>query len=236
MKFWYQEVKPLHDGHRDRMKKKFLKFGADSFEEHELIEMLLYYGIPRVDTNELAHRLINEFGSIAELFDAPIESLMRVKGVGQSLAVLIKLTSKISRLYAESKSKIKYRAPTKQELGQLILSKFVGRIKEHILLILFNSRGKIIFCEMIAQGTFTSVDIYIRRVLELALSYSATMAIIAHNHPSGIALPSKADLAQTANLVDALKHIDVKLIDHIIVADNDYVSISESDLNEQLFK
>ena len=91
----------MHSGHRERLKKKFIKYGADSLETHELLELLLFYGIPRKDTNELAHVLINTFGSLPQVFDAPINRLLKINGIGESTAVLIRLVSKLSRVYAE---------------------------------------------------------------------------------------------------------------------------------------
>lgn len=224
----------MHEGHRDRMKKRFLKSGADSFREHELLEMLLFYGIPQKNTNELAHTLIETFGSLPQAFDAPINSLLEIKGIGESTAILIKLVSKLSRIYMEKSYKKPNKNLTKEEIEKIILNKFIGRIKEHVALALFDVRRNMVFCDIIAQGSFSSTGFYPRDIIELSLKYNATKAIIAHNHPSGIALPSKEDIETTINLKNALNLIGVKLVDHIIVADNDYVSIADSDLGKQI--
>ena len=224
----------MHEGHRDRMKKRFLKNGADSFLEHELLEMLLFYGIPQKNTNELAHTLIKTFGSLPQVFDAPINSLLEVKGIGESTAILIKLVSKLSRIYMEKSYKRQNKNLTKEEVEKIILNKFIGRIKEHVALTLFDVRRNMVFCDIIAQGSFGSTGFYPRDIIELSLKYNATKAIIAHNHPSGIALPSKEDIETTINLKNALNLIGVKLIDHIIIADNDYVSIADSDLGKEI--
>ncbi len=224
----------MHEGHRDRMKKRFLKSGADSFREHELLEMLLFYGIPQKNTNELAHTLIETFGSLPQAFDAPINSLLEIKGIGESTAILIKLVSKLSRIYMEKSYKKPNKNLTKEEIEKIILNKFIGRIKEHVALALFDVRRNMVFCDIIAKGSFSSTGFYPRDIIELSLKYNATKAIIAHNHPSGIALPSKEDIETTINLKNALNLIGVKLVDHIIVADNDYVSIADSDLGKQI--
>ncbi len=224
----------MHKGHRVRLKKKFLKNGADSFEKHELIELLLFYGIPQKNTNELAHTLIKTFGSIQGIFDAPMNRLLEVDGVGESTAILIKLISKLCRIYMEKNINTSHKNLTKEEIGEIILHKFIGRIKEHVLIALFDAKRNIVFCEIISQGSFGSAGFYIRDIIELSLKYNATKAIIAHNHPSGIALPSQEDIETTITLKNALNLVGVRLVDHIIVADDDYVSIADSDLGKQI--
>lgn len=224
----------MHKGHRERLKKKFIKCGADSLETHELLELLLYYGIPRKDTNDLAHTLINIFGSLPQVFDAPMSSLLKVDGVGESTAILIRLVSKLSRVYAEKNYEANSKRPTKTQVEQIILNKFIGRIKEHVVLVLFDAKRNMVFCDVVSQGSFGSTGFHIREIIELALKFNAMWAIIAHNHPSGIALPSREDVETTIELRNALKLIEVKLVDHIIVADNDYVSIADSELGKQI--
>lgn len=224
----------MHSGHRERLKKKFVKYGADSLETHELLELLLFYGIPRKDTNELAHLLINSFGSLPQVLDAPMSSLLKINGVGESTAILLRLVSKLSRVYIEKNYKIDNKRLTKSQVEKIILNKFIGRIKEHVVLALFDAKRNLVFCDVIAQGSFGSTGIHIREIIELALKFNATKAIIAHNHPSGIALPSREDIETTIELKNALKLIEVRLIDHIIVADNDYVSIADSEIGKQI--
>lgn len=211
-----------------------MKNGADSFEKHELIELLLYYGIPQKNTNGLAHTLIETFGSIPGIFDAPMNRLLDVNGIGESTAILIKLVSKLCRIYMEKNLNTNNKNLTKEEIGDIILHKFIGRIKEHVLLALFDAKRNMVFCDIISQGSFGSAGFYIRDIIELSLKYNATRAIIAHNHPSGIALPSQEDIETTINLKNALNLVGIKLVDHIIVADNDYVSIADSDLGKQI--
>lgn len=224
----------LHSGHRERLKKKFLKYGADALETHELLEMLLYYGIPRKDTNELAHALLNRFGSLPQVFDAPTNALLKVNGIGESTAILIRLVSKLSRVYTESNYKFNSKRLTKNQIGKIILNKFIGRIKEHVVLVLFDAKRNMVFCDVISQGSFGSTNFHIRDIIELALKFNATGAIIAHNHPSGIALPSREDIETTIELKNALNLIEIRLVDHIIVADNDYVSLAESEIGKQI--
>ena len=224
----------MHSGHRERLKKKFVKYGADSLETHELLELLLFYGIPRKDTNELAHSLINSFGSLPQVLDAPMSSLLKINGVGESTAILLRLVSKLSRIYIEKNYKIDRKRLTKSQVEKIILNKFIGRIKEHVVLALFDAKRNMAFCDVIAQGSFSSTGVNMRDIIELALKFNATKAIIAHNHPSGIALPSREDIETTIELKNALKLIEVRLIDHIIVANDDYVSLADSEIGKQI--
>ena len=114
------------------------------------------------------------------------------------------------------------------------MNKFIGRIKEHVVLVLFDAKRNMVFCDVVSQGSFGSTGFHIREIIELALKFNAMWAIIAHNHPSGIALPSREDVETTIELRNALRLIEVKLVDHIIVADNDYVSIADSELGKQI--
>lgn len=206
----------------------------DSLETHELLELLLFYGIPRKDTNELAHTLIDSFGSLAQVFDAPMNSLTRINGIGESTAILIRLVSKLSRVYAESNCKSDKKRLSKAQIEKVILNKFIGRIKEHMVLVLFDAKRSLVFCDIISQGSFVSTKFHTREIIELALKYNATVAIIAHNHPSGVALPSREDIETTIALKHALSLVDVRLIDHIIVADNDYVSLADSEIGKEI--
>lgn len=225
----------MHEGHRKRLKDKFIKDGLDNFEPHELLELLLFYSVPRKDTNELGHALIDSFGSISAVFDAPIESLKSVKGIGDTSAVLIKLIPEICRRYMEDKFDYQDKIVDSENAGTILMNKFIGRVNEAVVLMLLDSKCKMLFCGVINEGSINSCDVYIRKLVEYSIKYNSSMAIIAHNHPSGIALPSKNDLETTIAVRDALDLVGVKLIDHIIVADGDYVSIAQSNLNDHLF-
>ena len=224
----------MHEGHRDRMRQKFLQDGLDSFESHEALEMLLYYAIPRKDTNEIAHRLIEEFGSLSAVFDAPIDTLMRMGKISERTAILIKLIPQLARIYLENKHKNSNKLLSDDLIGDLLTHKFVGRTNETVILLLMDGKRKQLFCGVVNEGSLNGAENYIRRIVELSMRYNASLAVIAHNHPSGIALPSKDDLLATVSVRDALALIGVKLIDHIIVADDDYVSLRQSDFEDVL--
>lgn len=203
----------LHDGHRDRLREKFIRHGLSSLEPHEVVELMLYAAVPRKDMNPLAHELLEGFGSFPALLDAPIEELMKYKGIG--------------RFYIESKAD---KGPTSmEEVIDIILSKFTGRSNEAVVLTLLDGKGKVLYCGVVTEGTANSCDVYLRRIVGLAASYDATQAILAHNHPSGFALPSRTDLQTTVRVKEALALVNVTLIDHMIVADGDYVSMAQDE-------
>ena len=219
----------VHKGHRKTLKKKFIENGLDVFEPHEALELYLYYAIPRKDTNPLAHKLIDRFVTLAGVCDAPIDELMEDFGLTENTAVLLKLLPEMARLYNESKL-LNDNAIDLDTIGDLIKSKFIGRTEEVVVLLLGDAKGKIIFFDVVAKGSVNSSDMPIRKIVDLAIRHNARLAFIAHNHPSGNALPSKNDLATTDALKFTLNTVGVRLFDHFIVTDDDYVSLRESEL------
>lgn len=225
----------MHEGHRDRMREKFLKDGLEGLEDHEKIEVLLYSSISRKNTNEVGHSLIESFGSFAAVFDAPMEEIMKIDGIGKGSATFIKMIPQICRCYLADKHDLKGSALNNEKIGTLFLSKYIGRINETVMLLLMDKKFKFLYCGTVSEGSIDASEIYIRKVVELSMRYNASKAVISHNHPSGIALPSREDLLATRSTFDSLRLVGVKLIDHIIVADGDYVSLAQSKLGEELF-
>ncbi len=219
----------VHKGHRKTLKKKFIENGLDVFEPHEALELYLYYAIPRKDTNPLAHRLLDRFVTLAGVCDAPIDELTEEFGLTENTAVLLKLLPEMARLYNESKLS-NDNVIDLDTIGDLIKSKFIGRNEEVVVLLLGDAKGKIIFFDVVAKGSVNSSDMPIRKIVDLSIRHNARLAFIAHNHPSGNALPSKNDLATTDALKATLNTVGVRLFDHFIVTDDDYVSLRESEL------
>ncbi len=218
----------MHDGHRDRLRKKFIMNDTDSMEDHEILELALFYAIPRKNTNEIAHNLLKHFGSISSVFDAPISSLKEVDGIGENAAVFIKLISSLSRIYTERKYNSKQSILKLSEINDRLLKKFIGRNEEVVAIALLDAKGKLVYDGVINKGTINGVDLYIRKIIELVVNYNAVSVAISHNHPSGVALPSADDIKSTERINNILAGMQVKLLDHIIVADQDYVSMRES--------
>lgn len=217
----------IHDGHRARKKQQFLRSGVDSFTDHELLELALFYAIPRRDTNALAHLLLERFGSLSGVLDADVEELRHIPGVGDSAAILIKLLTAV-----------KFRAGCTEPEGMIISSAeeagefFLGRLgeqkKELLYLMCLDGKGKVICCRQLSSGSANMTSAGVRQVVELALRCRAVAVILAHNHPGGVALPSRADQHMTQQVQEALRPLGIHLLDHIVVADGDYVSMADS--------
>lgn len=222
--------KNVHEGHRERVKKQFLKEGfPEHVEPHKVLEMLLFYSIPRKDTNVLAHELLQTFGSFSGVFDAPCEELLKVPGVTLNTVCLIKMIMPIAKLYLTDRKNGTVILPTRQEACEHLFHRFLGETNEIAMMMCLDNKGKLLSCDVIGHGDINSVGVSARKVLELAIKHGATSVILAHNHPRGLALPSNGDLKTTIKIAEALQHIGVYLIDHIIVADDDYVSMAETD-------
>lgn len=222
----------MHDGHRSRIRKRFMLNGFDGFEDHEILELALFYAIPRKNTNVIAHELLNRFGTVDAVFDAPINMLKEIEGVGESAVIFIKMISGLARIYMERKFKNDEKAPEISDINDRITLKFIGRSEELVVVVLFDAKGKVIYEGVVNKGTVNAVDIYARKIIELIVLYNASSVILAHNHPSGFAVPSVEDIESTAKLNKILQSMHVSLLDHIIVADGDYVSLRECGIKD----
>ncbi len=223
-----------HKGHRARMKNRYLSTGFDTFEPHEILEMILYYCYPQRDTNPLAHKLLDSFGSISAIFDAPFDTLVSA-GLSENAATYLKMLPDVSRVYLDDRNNNPGKIINLDRLESYFINKFVGRVEEHFILLLVDSKCKELFCGVISSGTNTNSDVNIRKVVELSMRYNATLAAVAHNHPSGIAFPSKPDIKATQAISQTLSTIGVTLYDHVIVADDDAISMRKSALCDEAF-
>ena len=217
----------IHDGHREKMRRRFQETGLEGFADHEALELLLYYAIPRRDTNELAHRLLTRYGSLSALLQAPIEDLRRVEGVGESAAVLLKLVPAFVYKAQRSAGQETVLNST-EKAGRYLLTCFAGERNEVIYQLCLDRKGKLLARKRLSEGGSAAAELNIRRLVENALISSASAVILSHNHPSGIALPSREDYTTTRRVQEALATIGVELLDHIIVAEDDYVSLADS--------
>ena len=218
----------IHEGHRKRMKERFMKSGLDDFAPHNVLEFLLFYSIPRGDTNPIAHRLIEAFGSLSGVFDATPEELMKVSGVGESTAILISMIPQMARKYLEDKADAVNVVGGCGDIGAYLLPKFVGRTNEALMMVSIDNKNKVISCSVVAEGTVDSAKVSRRKVMEEAMKVKATRVILAHNHPRGVAVPSAEDVAMTREIGRLFSQVGIELVDHIIIADDDYVSMAAS--------
>ncbi len=217
-----------HDGHRRRMKERFLKGGLDGFADHEVLELLLFYAIPQRDVNPLAHRLLERFGSLAGVLDASPEELAAVEGSGESTAALLTLIPALSRRYAISGRSFEGAIMSSADAGRVLLPYFVGETREVMYAACLDGKRRLIGCRTLDRGGNTGTGVNVRKVAECAITMHAAAVIVAHNHPSGVAVPSREDRQATMELKRALALVDVELVDHLVVADGDFVSMADA--------
>lgn len=218
----------IHNGHRQRVKERFLREGLDYFSDIQVLEFLLFYAIPRKDTNPIAHALLDHFGSLDHVMEATAEELQRVDGITENAAILLKLTTAAGRVYQIRRSEQGQVLNTITKCGDYLRSFFFGKRNEMVYLLCLDAKCKILCCREVGEGSVNSANVPIRRVVEIALGVNATSVVLAHNHPSGLAIPSADDILTTRRLAAALSAVEVQLVDHIVVADDDYVSMVQS--------
>lgn len=219
-----------HGGHRQRMKDKFLTNGLDAFHDVNVLEMVLYYAVPQKDTNPMAHHLLNEFGSLAGVFDASVEDLENRGNLTRNAATLLKLIPAVARRQQISKATFETILNTTQRCGDYLVPFFFSETEEVVYLLGLDAKCKALGCVKLFSGTVNYANLSVRRVVETALNMKATSVVLAHNHTSGIAVPSQEDIQTTKAVAHALDLLGILLVDHIVVADGDYVSMAESGL------
>lgn len=220
--------KVIHKDHRKRLKTRFAEGGLTSFSEHEVLEMLLFYCIPRRDTNALAHDLIDHFGSLAQVMAASEKALKRIHGVGENAAQFLAFIREVGRYCDIRQNEACQILKSIDECGRYLIPYFEGKARETVYLLCLDGKCKVICCREVEEGNVNSAGISIRKIVDMALTENATSVVLAHNHPSGVAVPSAEDVLTTKKLAQALKFVDVVLIDHVVVADGDYVSLVHS--------
>ncbi len=221
----------MHEGHRERLRNRFKQDGLEHFEDHNVLELLLFYCIPRKDTNEIAHNLLNEFGTIDKIFDAPLERIAKVPGMGETSALFMKLLPAVCVRYLESRGRHKENFITPKTTAdyiKLVMPKFLGKSNENFLLICFDNGGRVVYNDILAEGSVNVANVEPRTIVEKVIHYNASSVLIAHNHPDGFPIASAEDLAFTNALYKTLFNINVQLKDHIIVGGNDAVSLRDS--------
>lgn len=219
----------MHEGHRQRLKKRFLEEGLDGFTDVQALELLLFYAVPRVDTNPIAHALLDHFGSLSQVLEAEPAELTKIAGIGESAALLLHLVPQLGRKYMVDRTAECRVLPTLESCAQYLTPRFFGRKTETVFLLCLDAKCKVLGCKEVGQGGANSTAVSVRRIVETAIGVNASAVVLAHNHPSGLAVPSPEDIQVTRQIAQALKAVEIVLADHIIVADDDYVSIAASD-------
>jgi len=218
----------VHKGHRERLKQRFLEEGLDNFTDIQVLELLLFYAIPQKDTNPIAHALLDRFGSLSQVLEASVKELKKVPGISDHSATLLSLVTQLARYYQVDCAQRVECLTSLDACGAYLVPYFFGRSVETVFLLCLDAKCKVLCCKEVGEGSVNSANISVRKIVETALSANATTVILAHNHPSGVALPSPEDVQTTERIAAALKAVEVHLADHIVVADGDYVSMVQS--------
>lgn len=218
------------EGHRKRLKTRFLQNGLDGFLDYEIVELLLTLGIPRKDCKPIAKETIKKFDGLRPVLEASLEDLQQVNGIGPAGAFGIKLFQAISERYAKEKIPEKIVLSSSKAVADY-LQKFIGREKrEHFVMLSLDTRNNLIKVSNISTGSLNASIVHPREVFKEAIQASAAQVIVAHNHPSGDPQPSPEDIALTRRLGETSRIIGIELIDHIVVASDKFVSMKEQDL------
>lgn len=219
----------MHDGHRQRMRQRYLRGGLEGFDDLAILEFLLQFAIPRRDTNPIAHALLDRYGSLAAVLEAPPADLQTVEGIGESAAVLLTLLPAVARRHMMQRADFGDVLDTTAKCGAYLAPRFFGERDEVVWVLCLDAKLTVADCRMLARGGFNTVALSPRKLAEIALRCNAASVILAHNHPGGLAIPSREDKQTTDHLRRALAALGIELADHIIVAGGEFVSMASSD-------
>ncbi len=219
------------EGHRERLRKKYLQGGYLAFHEYEILELFLTYAIPRRDTKPIAKELIEKFGDLDGVVSASIEELVEVSGVKEGSAVFLKLLGDTAKnLYKGDIKKEGIQLKDKTSLLRYLRSEIGFSTREEFRVIFLNNYNMLVGSETLFMGTIDKSAVYPREIIEKVIQYKAKGIIFAHNHPSGNLRPSKQDIQITEHMQEVLELIDVKLLEHIIITKDGYFSFLEEGL------
>ena len=216
-----------HDGHRERLRRLYLDGDYDALSEVQKLELLLTFSIARRDVNPIAHALLDRFGNLSGVLSAQPGELMQVKGVGEATAVLLTAIPKAARHGKTQRINQKLPLDTTGKIGEFLIPYFDANTEESAYLVFLNAKCCLLRCVKLSDGELNTVNISVRRIVELALQHKAVMVVLAHNHVSGICRPSEEDLATTKAVAEALRTVGVSLVDHVIVVGDGYYSMRE---------
>lgn len=224
-----QNGQNIHQGHRLRLKRRFHTEGLQHFEEHTALELLLFFAVPRQDTNPIAHRLLNRFGSLSGVFSASMRELTEVDGVGENTATLLRLVPELMNFCREKEQE----APTFHNplsMGEYLARRLCDQKTETMLMLCLDGKNRAICCEKLGSGTVGSITTTVREVAQRCLRNNVSAVVLAHNHPSGLALPSREDIVMTRKLQDFLREIGVQLRDHLVITEREFYSMKDHKL------
>jgi DNA repair protein RadC len=229
-RFMQTDREDYNQGHRRRLKQKFMNSGIETLHEYEALELLLTFAIPRQDVKPRAKALLEKFDSVKGILDAEIDDLKKIEGIGESSAILFKLVKETASLYLKQKAKEKKQVTCTTELLNFCKTVMGGKKDEEFCVIYLDVQNQIIEFETVQRGVVNQAVVYPRQVLESALKKKASAIILAHNHPSGHVRPSDADIRLTKTIQETAKVLDILVHDHIIIGENRFFSFREEGL------
>ena len=221
--------KHRHAGHRERMKAEFLARGLEGWPDHRVLELLLFYTIPQGDVNDLAHELVERFGSLAGVLDASVEELKKVKGVGDHTAVFLRMLPAVLGRYQGARTRLSAIINSPEEAYAWLEPYFFGARNEMVYVLCLDGKRQVLGVRKVAEGSIELAEVNTRRIAEEAIGLRAAQIYVAHNHVSNLAIPSQADWLTTDTLRGALRPIGIELIDHLVFVDGDMVSLKSSE-------
>ena len=226
----------LHEGHREKMRDRFIRDkGFENFEDHQILELLLFYANARGDTNPLAHKLIDTFGTLKGVLEARPEQLLAVEGIGKQAATLISMIVPLTRVWYRCAMEVPDRIGNSREAEDYCLSILAGERTERFYVVSLNAKCKVLGRRKISEGSLSEVSAYPRMVMETALNYNAHSVLLCHNHPGGTCAPSPEDITSTIQLQRLLNGVGILVLDHIIVAGNrTYSMIQHGDIDYRI--
>lgn len=227
----------IHEGHRERLRQRFLSEGLDNFQDHNVLELLLFYSVPMKDTNEEAHNLIDTFGSLSAVFDASFEDLCSVKGIGERSATLIKMMPELFKKYEVDKiNNDDAVLDTSQKVAEYVAPHFKGVTNEKMYVLCLDSNCRVLNFTQVSEGIVNTAPLNTRKIMEIALNCNASSIILVHNHPSGVVAPSRKDIDATIGMVNLMKKVSLRISDHIIIGNgSDFFSFRKSDKFKYIF-
>lgn len=215
----------LHKGHRERMREKILKSGFEALPDHEKLEVLLFGSIPRANTNETAHRLLNRFGSFSAVLDATPAELEKIEGMGATSAFQLSIFPRVAEYYFKDKRVIKKRFETIDEIGKYVTTKFINNDIEKFYVFCLDAKGSLISETLLQTGSVNCASVDTTRIAQIVFRDNTSKFVVAHNHPHGICIPSADDLDVTARIIKHFKNFKVEFLEHFIVVDDKYCGI-----------
>lgn len=220
--------KNVHKEHRKKVKNKYFESGLSGMAPHNVLELLLFFGIPQKDTNDIAHELEEKFGSFSGVLQADKAQLLTVKGMTENAACLITMILPLYKFYIQDLQKKKVILRTSEEFAGYFKPMFVDTMNERVYLLCLDAKDRVITCKELSEGDFSAVNVDFRKLSSILLETQAKKVVICHNHPHGITRPSRADVATTQSAAQLLKFMKVQFVDHIIIGEGSYFAMSRA--------